>query len=66
MRRNHTNPRPLRVATYIRICTEPADEPTDDRSVQAQADRIRAYAEAVGWQPIAVFEPDPAQASAAP
>jgi DNA invertase Pin-like site-specific DNA recombinase len=62
MRRNHTNPRPLRIATYIRISTEP----TDDLSAQAQADRVRAYAESLGWQPLAAFEPDPAPAPVAP
>ncbi len=60
--RRHTTTRPLPVATYIRISAEP----TDERSMQAQADRVRAHAESLGWQPVAVFEPDLAQEPVAP
>jgi len=62
MRRKHTTTRPLRVTTYSRLTVEP----TDDRSVRAQADRMRAYVESLGWQPISFFEPNPAQPPATP
>jgi hypothetical protein len=50
------------VATYSRL----AVEPNDDRSVRAQADRMATYIESLGWQPIAFYEPNPAQPPATP
>ncbi len=53
MPHRHPNPRRLRVVTYLRVATETPD----DRSVQEQAERVRALAESLGWQPVAVFVP---------
>ena len=44
--------RPLRFVTYIRLSAEP----TEGRSVQAQAERVRAYAASIGWQVLPVYE----------
>ncbi|GAA1886263.1 hypothetical protein GCM10009687_63460 [Asanoa iriomotensis] len=44
----------LRVATYMRVADAGL---TSDESIQEQAERVRAVAESLGWQPIAVFAP---------
>lgn len=50
--------RPLRVLIYTRICRQSVTEPATGRSVTAQAEQVRAYAASLGWQTVAIHEPD--------
>lgn len=50
--------RPLRVLIYTRSCRRPGTESAAGRSVTAQAEQVRAYAESLGWQTVAIHEPD--------
>lgn len=48
----------LRVLIYTRTCRRSGAEPANGRSFTAQSEQVRAYAASLGWQTVAIHEPD--------